>query len=132
MSKMFVIKFSDSKDKIDFPSEEIVSAGNGLVGYKLTKGTRKDLELQILGRLFKEAMNNLPQMDKVFECKDCLDQVKDFNGGKSMEFTKDDMDHLMLGFTKTADRRPDVWMEECFDLFKQIKDPVEKEIKKTK
>ena len=96
----------------------------------LTTGTRRELELQILNTLFKNAMNSQTEMDKAFECKDCMDQIKNFNGAKEIKFTNDDMGYLKVGFSKSADRRPDIWMEECYDLFKQIKDPIEEKLNK--
>jgi len=130
MGKLYVINFDESKDKIDFAGDEMVQAGNGMVGYKLIKGTRKELELRILSQLFKNAMNSQTEISKSFECKDCIDQVKNVDKEKFIKFEKGDMDFLKLGFTKTADRRPDVWMDECFNLFKQIENPKEEEIKK--
>ena len=75
-------------------------------------------------------MNSQTEISKSFECKDCIEQVKNIDKEKVIKFEKGDMDFLKLGFTKTADRRPEVWMDECFNLFKQIENPQEEEIKK--
>jgi hypothetical protein len=131
MSKLYVIKFNESKEKIKFPDDKNpIPMNNNMMGFKLIKGTRKELELRILERLFKNAMNSQQEISKSFECKDCIDQIKNLDGEMSIRFTKDDIEYLKLGYSKTADSRPDVWMEECSDLFKQIDNPEEEKINK--
>ncbi len=130
MSKLYKIKFNGSKEKIRFPGDEVVMKDGVAVGVKVVEGTRKELEVKILETLLRLAMNSQSDMTEMFKCKDCLDQVQNVDGEGFIKFEKGDIEYLKAGFTKTVDGRPDVWMKECFDLFKQIDNPEEEEIKK--
>ena len=131
MSKLYKITFNTSKEKIRFAGDELVTNAKGEVtGVKMIEGTRKELEIQILEALLKWAMNSQADMEKMFKCHDALEQVQNIDGEKFIKFEAEDIEFLKLGFTKTADKRPPIWMDECYDLFKQIQNPEEEEIGK--
>ncbi len=131
MLKLHKITFNTSKEKIRFAGDELITNKRGEVtGVKMIEGTRKELEIQILEALLKWAMNSQADMEKMFKCHDALEQVQSIDGEKFIKFEAEDIEFLKLGFTKTADKRPPIWMDECYDLFKQIQNPEEEEIGK--
>jgi len=131
MSNLYKITFNTSKEKISYPGDELIKNKEDVViGVKMVDGTRKEIELQILESLLKWAMNSQADMEKMFKCHDTLGQVQSIDGEKFIKFEKEDVEFLKLGFSKTADKRPPIWMEECADFMRQIHNPEEEEIKK--
>jgi len=112
MAKMYIITFSKNKELIEFPDN--------------IKKRERELELIILENLFLIAMNRQKTLDKAFECRDCLEQIRNITDKEEIiKLTKSDIDYLKEAFETTADNRPTIWLDKCYNLFKQIKEPTE-------
>jgi len=106
MAKMIKINFS-SKDKVI----KFNDIGEKPLSY---------CEKSILDILFMMAMNNQKSISQSFECKDCIDQIKNLSeDADSIEFTEKDIDYLNQGYSLIKEK-PLFWMEKCSELFKQI------------
>ena len=106
MAKMIKINFS-SKDKVI----KFNDIGEKPLSY---------CEKSILDTLFMMAMNNQKSISQSFECKDCIDQIKNLSeDADSIEFTEKDIDYLNQGYSLIKEK-PFFWMEKCSELFKQI------------
>jgi len=118
MAKQYVIRFTGKAEskKIELTDKE---------GEVSSFITTRELEIKILENLFMISMNNQKEMDKAFECRDCLDQVRNLKDESQIIFTAQDIKYLKDAFGETVNIRPAIWLDECYDLFKQINSPVE-------
>jgi len=121
MAKQFVLRFTSAEDgkRIDLTNSK---------GETVDVITTRELEEKILENLFLMAMNKQKEFDKAFECRDCLDQVRSLKGEESINFTAQDLKYLKEAFGDSAEKRPSIWLDECYNLFKQINSPVEAEM----
>jgi hypothetical protein len=79
-----------------------------------------DMEKFILTNLFTVAMNNQKTIAESFECKDCLDQLKNLaDTDTKISFTLKDINYLKQAYGLITEK-PAFWMLICGDLLKQI------------
>jgi len=77
-------------------------------------------EKSILNILFTVAMNNQKSISQSFECKDCLDQIKNLSeDADGIDLTSADINYLNQGYGLIKEK-PDFWMKTCSELFRQI------------
>jgi len=130
MAKQFIIKLS-SLDKT-YTTETKTCLVCGHSQNKEVKPLR-DLEKDVLIQLFDYASAR-KAIKEAMLCYDCIDQVKNIpDTDTELEFTEQDLKYIDEGFEVTTGtspqgmlKRPLIWLRECRELFRQLKDPKEK------
>lgn len=115
MAKQYIVKFSDSKEIIPTKNE----SGNESLS------TKANLEITMMRNIFNVAAMHQKEIGKYLQCKDCISQLDNLKTGTPILLTEEDLKYFTEGFEKTVGGRPFFWIEQCENIFRQVKNPVE-------
>jgi len=124
MAKYFIINLSPEDKTINF--QTVSPEGEQLS----EKKKLREIELIVMQNMFRYARKMAKDFDLAMTISDCIDQVKNITDAETfIRFTKEDIGFLKDGF-KVASGGPEinVWLDSCYDLMKQLKDPKPEEV----
>ena len=130
MAKQFIIKLSPIDKMYTLEMSTCPTCGHA---QKKEEKTLRSLEKDILTQLFDYASAK-KTIKAGMCCYDCIDQINNLpDKDTDLEFTEEDLKFIDEGFEVTTGvnhlgmlKRPSLWMKNCRELFKQLKDPKQK------